>query len=133
MKKADHLKFLELFDKAALLFGAEKFIYREATPTCTAPQLDGYRFQTIYGELVLHPDKPWRIEPSHRGRLKYTVDVFGRFKGDGPYPESANKFSGKWNFHYGAVDEHQLEYCVDNIMFQVRNILPLSIDTKSRP
>lgn len=122
MKKADHLKFLELFDKAALRLGAEKFIYRETMPA-SAPQLEGYRFHTIYGELVLHPDKPWKIDPSDKRRIKYTVDVFGKFTGDGPYPESANRFTGKWNFHLGPQEGYQILRAVDLILHQVLKII----------
>jgi hypothetical protein len=116
-----------MLDAKLLELGAEKFVYRAASHSGESdiPELPGYRFQTTHGPLVLHPDIPWSLNKGDR--LLHTVTVFGRFEGDGPFPEPANQFSGKRNFHFGSRTADELPDCIEMIANAVRRNLPAAV------
>ena len=124
MQKTEHVQFLRMLDARLLELGAEKFVYSKGFEgrAGAVPEVPGYRFQTTYGPVVLHPEIPW---PLNKGdRLRYSATVFGRFEGSGPYPPAANPYSGKWNFCLGPCSVAQLPDCIGHISARVSALLP---------
>lgn len=124
MTKKQFNFWLKEIDRELLHLGGEKFIYREQTEGCQAPQLWGYRFQTKYGEYICHVDIPWHVDSKDRSRLRYNMAVYGKFTNGNS--EITKNPSGKWNFHYGddcGEDNEGILYVVGAICNKISNIL----------
>lgn len=118
-KKQLHNYWLQELDKELIKLGGKLNIeYMGGSP----PRAN-YVFQTKVGELVLHPDVPFRLVPKQR--LTYYLTLFGRFDKEKEAKKlvDCNPFSGKWNFHYGEVentkDAEMDKPLIDNTIFDI--------------
>ncbi len=121
MKKAEHIAWLAQLDAELLAIGAEPFTYREAktyadgSGSCVF--LPGYRFQTRFGPLELHPDIP------SSPRLNFDCTVYGRFTGDNWPGKGVCQPNPKWNFHLDPRSGSETLECATHVADRVIKLL----------
>lgn len=120
MRKADFARWIKELDEAMKSLGADCFEFDKASEYRAAEP--GYRFQTIYGPLTLHPSMP--ISYDGKRAIGYNATLYGRFSGDDHFPLTGNRFSRKWNFHLGDRRGDDITFAVCRIYNSIQRILP---------
>lgn len=107
MKKVDFAVWLNQLHEELVEMGGEHFDYQLAETftdgSGSQPHIPGYRFETIYGTLVLHPD----VAIDSRD---LDCAVYGKFADVNNATRRAANVHYKWNHEYGVrpVDEFPL-------------------------
>ncbi len=125
-----HKQWRKLMDKALIEVGATKNLVDEAHISengCKIPSKYIYILDTKCGKLNMIIEEPYRILKGTR--LDYDCTIFARFEDVEAAKQvlagdiRLNKYSGKWNFHYGPQTEENLTYVVNNVILYLTKLL----------
>jgi len=109
--------FVKFVDRALLNLGATKFVFHEKETF--RDEVPGYKIETRFGELVLHPSYPI-ANPGEK--KEYDLTVFGLFSD----AERGKAGTGhwKWNHHFGYYRKDQADIPAAILANDVRKLLP---------
>lgn len=125
MKQSEHAEWLRQIDAEFQSLGGVRFDFQEAKDftdgSGSQPYIPGYRFQTRYGALVLHPSIPLPLSDQ---KPTYNCDVYGKFAELNNSERIATGLHHKWNHHYGARALVDFPIVLADICARVERLLP---------